>query len=117
MHLHVDASGAWHVEGVERPDLDGCVDVDLESSACTNSFPVRRLGLPVGGSADAPAVYVRAGDLAVYRIEQHYTRLDDDDGIRQRYAYRSPTFDFDAVLVFDAAGLALDYPGLAVRER
>ena len=35
--------------------LDGCIDVDLKSSCCTNTIPVHRLQLGVGQSADAPA--------------------------------------------------------------
>lgn len=34
--------GRWTVNGVLRPDLDGCQDVDFESSAVTNTLPVHR---------------------------------------------------------------------------
>jgi hypothetical protein len=90
------------------------LDVDLEASAFTNALPVNRLGLDVGQHADAPAAYVRAHDLRVERLEQHYTRLTGD-GTRSRYDYRAPRFDFTAVLVYDEFGLVLDYPGIAVR--
>jgi hypothetical protein len=109
-----DGEGRWRVDGAPAPALDGCLDVDLEASACTNAFPVRRLGLPVGGAAEAPAAYVRAPDLRVQRLEQRYQRLDDD-GDRHRYAYASPAFGFEAVLSFDVLGFVVDYPGIAVR--
>src|SRR4051812_9032333 len=32
--LEGDGAGRWHVNGVTAPELDGCLDVDLESSAC-----------------------------------------------------------------------------------
>ena len=52
--------------GRAEPELDGCFDVDLEASACTNTLPIHRLaGLGIGEEAAAPAVYVRATDLAV----------------------------------------------------
>jgi uncharacterized protein len=102
------------VDGAAVPELDGCFDVDLEPSACTNSFPVRRLRLRVGESAAAPAAYVRSFDLRVERLEQDYARMDDAGG-HQRYDYRSPEFGFACVLVYDASGLALDYPGIATR--
>src|SRR5690606_29043812 len=35
------ADGTWHVNGRPAPALDGCTDVDLESSVLTNTFPVR----------------------------------------------------------------------------
>jgi len=75
---------------------------------------VRRLRLCVGESAAAPAAYVRSFDLRVDRLEQDYARMDDADG-HQRYDYRSPAFGFACVLVYDASGLALDYPGIATR--
>lgn len=112
--LAADGAGSWLVDGSEAPHLAGCLDVDLEASAFTNTFPVRRLGLAVGESAEAPAAYVRAPDLGVARLEQRYRRLPDDGG-RQRYDYASPAFDFEAILVYDEQGLVLDYPGIAVR--
>jgi hypothetical protein len=112
--LDADGRGGWRVNGAAAPHLDGCLDVDLESSACTNAFPVHRLGLQVGQDADAPAAYVRAPDLGVERLEQHYLRVEDD-GTHQRYDYTSPAFDFRALLVYDESGLVLDYPGIATR--
>ena len=109
-----DRSGRWSVDGRERPDLDGCVDLDLESSACTNTLPVHRLRLGVGQSADAPAAFVRADDLRVERLDQQYERLEDD-GTQRRYAYRAPAFDVETVLVYDAFDLVVDYPGIADR--
>ena len=113
--LEAVAVGRWLVDGLPAPDLDGCLDVDLESSAMTNALPVHRLGLAVGRRASAPAAYVRAVGLGVDRLEQSYTRLHDD-GVHQQYHYKSPASDFSCQLVFDAAGLVLDYPGIAVRE-
>jgi hypothetical protein len=109
-----DGRGAWVVDGAPAPHLDGCLDVDLEASAFTNAFPVRRLALAVGRGADAPAAWVRAPGLAVERLEQTYARLPDEGG-RARYDYASPGQGFAAVLTFDTDGLVLDYPGIAVR--
>jgi hypothetical protein len=108
--LEADGAGRWRVDGEAAPRLDGCLDVDLESSALTNAFPARRLKLRVGDSADAPAAYVRALDLRVERLEQRYTRLD-----AHRYRYRAPAFDFECEIVYDDAGLVLAYPGIATR--
>jgi uncharacterized protein len=105
--------GRWLVDGSPAPALDGCFDVDLESSACTNLLPVHRLALAVGAGADAPAAYVRAPGLEVERLEQAYRLLGDDDG--PRYGYTAPRFEADCVLAFDPSGLVVDYPGLATR--
>lgn len=108
-----DGLGRWQLDGSPAPEFDGCLDLDLEASAFTNALPVHRLGLAVGDAADAPAVYVRAGDLGTARLAQHYRRVVDGAG--QRYDYAAPAFDFRATLDYDAHGLIVDYPGLAVR--
>jgi uncharacterized protein len=114
LRLEADGAGGWRIDGSAAPHLDGCRDVDLESSALTNAFPARRLGLEIGQIADAPAAYVRALDLSVERLEQRYLRLDDDRG-RERYHYTAPQFEFECELLYDASGLVLEYPGIAVR--
>lgn len=112
--LETDGRGRWRVDGEAAPHLDGCLDVDLESSAMTNALPVHRMGLRVGARASAPAAYVRALDLRVERLDQDYARTADE-GRHQRYDYAAPVFDFACRLVYDESGLVLDYPGIAIR--
>jgi hypothetical protein len=112
--LEADHPGRWRVDGRAAPHLDGCLDVDLESSAMTNALPVHRMGLSAGARASAPAAYVRAPDLSVERLDQDYLRAADE-GRHQRYDYSAPVFDFECRLVYDESGLVLDYPGIAVR--
>ena len=52
--------GDWLVDAMPAPHLDGCIDVDLESSAMTNALPVHRLGLGVDDRAEASGS-LRAG--------------------------------------------------------
>ncbi len=113
--VEADGGGRWRIDGRVAAHLDGCLDVDLESSAMTNTLPVHRLDLAVGETAQAPAAYVRALDLGVERLEQHYTRVGDLDG-HQRYDYSAPAFGFSCRLVYDEAGLVVAYPGIAVRS-
>lgn len=115
--LSSDGLGHWTVSGRHAPELDGCLDVDLASSALTNAMPVHRLDLNIGQSALAPAAYVGALDLRVERLEQEYVRVDDEDGPHFRYDYSAPAFGFSCRLVFDPAGLAIDYPGIATRVK
>jgi len=112
--LEADGAGHWLVDGESAPRLDGCLDVDLESSAMTNALPVRRLGLAVAARAAAPAAYVRAVGLATGRLEQTYLRTPGDTA-PQSYDYAAPAFDFECRLSYDESGLVLDYPGIAVR--
>ena len=99
----------WTVDGTPRPDLDGCRDVDLESSAVTNTLPIHRSEFPPGRPVPCPAAYVRA-DLSVERLEQTYTARAE-----HRFDYDSPAFGFAAELHYDEAGLIVDYPGIARR--
>lgn len=112
--IEADGAGGWRVDGTRAPYLDGCLDVDLESSAMTNALPVHRMELGIGRRAAAPAAYVRALDLTVERLEQTYLRLPDI-GSHQDYDYTAPVFNFACRLVYDESGLLLDYPGIAVR--
>jgi uncharacterized protein len=114
VRIDADGLGSWMVNGAPRPDLQGCLDLDLESSSLTNALPVHRLGLQVGEAAEAPAVYLHAQDLSVERLDQHYHRVDDE-GVGQRYDYAAPRFDYRERLTYDASGLILTYPGLAER--
>jgi uncharacterized protein len=112
--LTCDGAGRWEVNGNPAAHLDGCYDVDLESSAMTNALPVHRLGLAVGESMAVPAAYVRVRSGGVERLDQRYERGEDRDG-HQQYAYAAPAFDFRCQLVYDESGLVLDYPGIAAR--
>lgn len=108
--LKSDGQGRWTVNGRHAPELDGLIDVDLEASACTNTLPIHRLAPGAGEATPAPAAYVRALDLSVTRLDQTYRRLDE-----RRYDYTPEGGDFRAVLTYDASGLIVDYPGIAVR--
>jgi hypothetical protein len=104
-----DGAGHWRINGTAVEELDGCLDIDLEASACTNTLPVHRLAMPVGEVVVASAVYVQAADLVVRRLDQTYRRLDD-----HRFAYTSEG-GFEAVLIYDDSLLVVDYPGIATR--
>ncbi len=105
-----DGEGHWLIDGAVAAHLDGCLDIDLEASAMTNALPVHRLSLAPGEKAAAPAAYVRLAKRRIERLEQFYTRLDDqDDG--HHFHYEAPAFDFRCRLIYDMAGLVLDYPG------
>ena len=108
--ISTDGHGHWKVDGCHSPDLDGCLDVDLEASACTNTFPVHRLPANVDSGHDAPAAYVRVADLRVERLEQRYVKRSN-----AVYDYAAPVFDFSCQLRYDRSGLVVDYPGIAVR--
>ena len=113
--LESDGDGHWLVDGQAATDLDGCFDVDLESSALTNALPVHRLDLQIGERAEAPAAYVRVSSLSADRLEQSYVRLDSAAD-RQHFDYEAPAFEFRSRLEYDDRGLVVNYPGIASRS-
>ncbi|PRY54869.1 hypothetical protein BCF74_12343 [Knoellia remsis] len=116
VRLDHDGAGHWRVDGEQRPELDGCLDVDLETSALTNAFPVLRGSPGDGARFAAPAAYVRATGT-VTRLEQTYEahpRTTDD---ARQFDYAAPEFAFTARIAYDPSGLVLDYPGIARRLR
>jgi hypothetical protein len=112
--LQTDGRGSWRVDGRPAPTLKGCMDVDLEASAMTNTLPMHRLALTVGEKRSVPAAYVRATTLEIERLEQSYERLTGD-AVASTFRYDAPSFRFRCDLVVDSAGLVLEYPGIATR--
>jgi hypothetical protein len=114
VRIDTDGAGSWTVDGVPRPELAGCLDLDLEASVVTNTIAVHRLALGVGQHGESAAGYVRTDGLAVERLDQTYLRLPDEDG-RLPYRYESPRFGYRASLQFGPDGLVVAYPGIGVR--
>jgi hypothetical protein len=102
--LHADGQGHWRDETGPLPDLDGCLDVDISFTPCTNTLPIRRLALAVGEARDIDVAYLSVPELTVSRAGQRYRRLD------RGYRYESGRFAAD--LTVDDADLVVDYPNL-----
>jgi uncharacterized protein len=109
--LSADPDGHWLADGQPRPDLDGCIDVDISLTPMTNTLPIRRLTWAPGIPQDFDVAYVSAPDLTVRRASQRYTLLSpgaSDDTATYRYESGS----FRADLTLDGDGFVSDYPGL-----
>jgi hypothetical protein len=100
--LEVDGGRRWTVDGRERPDLRGLVDVDVQLTPATNTLPIRRLALAVGEEAGVEAVWVRFPRLEVSRLPQRYRRTGE-----RSYLYASR--DFRADLEVDEHGVVRRY--------
>jgi len=116
VELATNGRGEWVVDRVPAPELDGCLDVDLEGSVFTNALPVNRLRMSVGATTSVPAAYVRTSTLRVERLEQSYSRLPSCTDGTQRYEYHAHGFAFFAELTYDEYGLLLTYPGIGSRR-
>jgi uncharacterized protein len=112
--LAADGAGSWLVGGQHRPDLDGCLDVDLAAAPFTNTLPIRRLGLAEGEHAEIRAAWIDVPSLAVRPMEQRYTRLETG-GALDRYEYRSLPSGRRYLLSVDDEGIVVEYEALATR--
>lgn len=114
LSLTVDDGRRWLVDGVHRPDLDGCLDVDVAATPLTNTFPIRRLAhLTVGEEATTPVAWVDVPTLTVTRVEQGYRRLPDVDGLAA-WAYRDDAHGRFELRV-DEEGVVVEYEAFARR--
>jgi len=99
--------GHWTANGDPQPQLDGCIDIDLEWSPSTNTLPIRRLNLENGASSGPlVAAWIRFPDLALEPLAQEYQRVAD-----RTYRYASHGGTFTAELLVDEHGLVEEYKG------
>lgn len=109
LHLVVQrsASGDWTVNGRPAPALRGLVDVDLGFTPATNLFPLRRLALRPGESADAAAAWLDDETWRFRPLPQRYERR-----AVHGYWYESPAAGYAGLLTVTDDGFVREYPGL-----
>ncbi len=111
VEIDVDPSRRWSLNGVCQPELDGCVDVDLNFSPSTNLLPIRRLALEVGREVAIRAAWLRFPAFALEPLEQTYRRAS-----ASLYRYESAGGRFVADLEVNVAGFVTRYPGFCEVE-
>lgn len=97
-----DGEGGWSVDGVPRPDLFSCRDVDLGISPSTNTLPIRRLRTGVGDVVHLDAAWVRFPQMTVEVLSQTYERIGDS-------SYRYSSTNFQRNLEVDDDGVVVRY--------
>lgn len=103
----VDAARHWGLNGVDCPDVSGCLDIDLAFSPSTNLLPIRRLNLKAGEARAVRAAWLTFPELTLRPLEQVYRRLDETS-----YQYESGEGAFTAVLRTNESGFVTHYPEL-----
>lgn len=106
--LRIERTGdtSWRVDGVDRPDLAGCHEVDVSATPFCNTLAIRRLG---GADGEILALFVDATALACQPSRQRYELL----GPRAwRYLDQGVSAGFTARLDLDEHGLVLKYEHL-----
>jgi uncharacterized protein len=107
IELAVGAARRWWLNGVECPDVAGCIDLDLNFSPSTNLLPIRRLGLALGQEAEVKAAWLRFPGFTLEPLVQRYRRIDD-----ATYRYESAGGRFVTELRVNVAGFVVDYPSV-----
>ncbi len=107
LELYVEAHHRWQVNGVAKPAVAGCVDLDLSFSPSTNLLPIRRLSLEVGQRKEVKAAWLRFPSLELEPLSQVYERLG-----QFKYLHSRSDGDFVAELTVNKAGLVTFYPKL-----
>lgn len=99
--------GRWTLNGEPQPQVDGCIDVDLNFSPCTNLLPIRRLSLAIGDEAPVRAAWLRFPSMQLEPLSQTYRRLGENE-----YRYTSGDGAFSAELTVNGQGMVVDYAGI-----
>jgi hypothetical protein len=107
LELSVDAHHRWQVNGLTKPIVDGCIDLDLNFSPSTNLLPIRRLNLQIGRQAEVTAAWLRFPSFELEPLSQTYERLGEF-----KYRYSSNEGAFFAELTVNHAGFVTVYPEL-----
>jgi len=100
--------GQWTVDGLPRPDLDGCDDLDLTVTPYTNTPPLASQPLRPGASRRLRVAWVQVPGLDIRSVDHEYTRLDSRDGLA-RYRYRNLDSGFTSELTLGADRLVVEY--------
>lgn len=103
--IAVDAQQRWWLNGVEQPQVAGCLDIDLSFSPVTNLLPIRRLQLAVGQSAPVTAAWLRFPSFTLEPLDQSYQR--QAEGV---YGYESGGGAFRRELQVNENGFVTHYP-------
>ena len=107
IQIKTDPAQHWWLNGVEQPDLIGCVDIDLNFSPSTNLLPIRRMNLAIGETAEVRAAWLRFPSFRLELLPQRYHRLDETT-----YRYESADGQFVADLKVNRSGFVVEYPGI-----
>lgn len=99
----------WTMNGAPVPAVQGCLDLDLGFTPATNLLAIRRLALPIGQAAPAPAAWLDVDAATLTVLPQTYERRS-----AATYWYAAPSVGYAALLEVDESGFVTHYPGLWV---
>jgi len=104
IELSADSSRHWQLNGESCPQVDGCIDLDLNFSPSTNLLPIRRLDLGIGTEAKVRAAWLRFPEFTLEPLDQLYRRTE-----LASYRYESGGGTFVTELRVTEAGFVAHY--------
>lgn len=107
-----DGNGNWQHDGIDLPEFEGCIDIDILPSPFTNTLPIRRLDFETRKSHEIKVLYMDLLKCEVYPVLQKYTRLSGT-----HYKFETVPNGFEAILSVDVDGFVIEYPGLFSRRK
>jgi hypothetical protein len=109
--LQIERAGdaRWKVDGENRPDLDGCDEIDLSFTPICNCIALRRVELAINGEFELTALHVSLPQLFIAPSRQKYLRTGDR---AYRYIDLGLSAGFEAALQVDAQRMITHYEGL-----
>lgn len=103
----VRRGSGWTLNGLAVAGVDDAIDLDLAFTPATNLLPVRRLAVPLGTRADAPAAWLDTTSWALRRLAQSY-----EHRAPHAFWYTAPEVDYAGLLEVDDDGFVRRYPHL-----
>lgn len=100
-------AGQWRAGSELQHAVAGCADIDLGFTPATNMLAVRRLGLGIGESAEAPAAWLALPGMKLRLLPQSYLRV-----AKFEYDYEAPSVAYKGRLLVSQLGAVVRYPGL-----
>ncbi|HEX2271958.1 MAG TPA: putative glycolipid-binding domain-containing protein [Pyrinomonadaceae bacterium] len=95
----------WRLNERDCPQVEGCVDLDLNFSPSTNLLPIRRLELSPGEEKEVRAAWLRFPSFELEPLTQLYRRMDENT-----YRYESSGGEFVRELTVNEDGFVTNYP-------
>ncbi|MDQ8727321.1 putative glycolipid-binding domain-containing protein [Bradyrhizobium sp. LHD-71] len=103
----VERTGAssWSVDGQPRPDLSGCIELDLSATPFCNSLAIRHLG----ATGELVVGFIQLPGLSITPSLQRYEAMGPN---QWRFVDLGASKGFTAILTLDSENLVQRYEGL-----
>lgn len=112
IHLLTEGDGRWtDANDQPIPELDGCLDVDIQWTPLTQSLPINRLRMADGKEHTIPVVHISLPSLTIQPVSQTYRQRD-----RTHVQHSNGLEPGAQTLSVDRDGLITETPGFFLRR-